>query len=282
VKCSTVGIVGLGTMGAGIAQVCLEAGHRVIGVDVEDRLLEAGQRRIEAGLDRRVAKQVLSNDAAEAARAALSLGTDQALLADADIVIEAVVEQLAAKQELFAALERVVPTNTILATNTSALSVTAIAAACEHPQRVVGLHFFNPAPLMALVEVIRTLLVDDDVYAEALRFAAGLGKEAVPCPDTPGFLVNRLLIPILNDAIALAEETGADPEDIDRAMRFGAGWPMGPFALADLVGLDVHRHAAEALWQARREPRMAPPPRLVRLVEAGRLGKKTGRGFYDY
>jgi 3-hydroxybutyryl-CoA dehydrogenase len=160
--------------------------------------------------------------------------------------------------------------------------VSAIAAASGRPERVVGLHFFNPAPLMRLIEVVRTTVVDPGVFGEALAFARGLGKEAVPCPDTPGFLVNRLLIPILNDAVRAMEETGASPEDIDRAMKFGAGWPLGPFALADLVGLDVHAHAAEALWQGLREQRMAPPARLQRMVEAGHLGRKSGRGFYPY
>jgi 3-hydroxybutyryl-CoA dehydrogenase len=192
------------------------------------------------------------------------------------------VEELEPKRQLFAALDRLCRPEAIFATNTSALSVSAIAAASGRPERVVGLHFFNPAPLMKLIEVVRTDVVNDDAYAQALAFASGLGKEAVPCPDTPGFLVNRLLIPILNDAVIAMEETGASPEDIDRAMKFGAGWPMGPFALADLVGLDVHAHAAEALWSGLREPRMAPPARLQRMVAAGHLGRKSGRGFFRY
>ena len=184
-------------------------------------------------------------------------------------MIEAIVEELEPKQALFAELNGICGPEAILATNTSALSVSAVAAASGRPDRVVGLHFFNPAPLMKLIEVVRTQIVDEAAFADALAFASGLGKEAVPCADTPGFLVNRLLIPILNDAIRAMEETGASPEDIDRAMRFGAGWPMGPFALADLVGLDVHAHASEALWRGLREERMAPPARLQRMVEAG-------------
>jgi 3-hydroxybutyryl-CoA dehydrogenase len=272
----------MGTMGSGIAQVCLEAGHRVVARDVEQRFVDGGAGRISAGLAKRVEKGLLSDGDATAASSRLETTTDLAALAGCDVVIEAIVEELEPKRELFSALHGLCRPDAILATNTSALSVSAIAAASGRPERVVGLHFFNPAPLMKLVEVVRTPVVDDDVYAEALAFASGLGKEAVPCPDTPGFLVNRLLIPILNDAVIAMEETGAAPEDIDRAMRFGAGWPMGPFALADLVGLDVHAHAAEALWSGLREPRMAPPARLQRMVEAGHLGRKSGRGFYRY
>jgi 3-hydroxybutyryl-CoA dehydrogenase len=282
VAIGTVGVVGLGTMGAGIAQVCLEAGHAVIARDVEQRFVDAGTGRIEAGLAKRVSKQLMTADAADGARGRLTATTDLAALASADLVIEAIVEDLEPKRELFGQLDAICRPDAILATNTSALSVSAVAAASGRPSQVVGLHFFNPAPLMKLVEVVRTAVVDGDVFATALAFASGLGKEAVPCADTPGFLVNRLLIPILNDAIRAMEETGASPEDIDRAMRFGAGWPMGPFALADLVGLDVHAHASEALWQGLREERMAPPARLQRMVEAGLIGRKAGRGFYDY
>jgi 3-hydroxybutyryl-CoA dehydrogenase len=278
----TVGIVGFGTMGAGIAQVCLEAGHRVIARDVSDDLLEAGRSRIGSGIARRVAKGQLAADAADEAVGRLETALELQALAPADVVIEAIVEQLDAKRALLAALDDVVRPDTILATNTSAISVTSIAMASARPERVVGMHFFNPAPLMKLVEVVHTDLVDDDRFAAALEFARGLGKEAVACPDTPGFLVNRLLIPLLNDAVRAHEETGVPIEDIDRAMQHGAGWPMGPFALADMIGLDVHVHAAEALWESSREERMAPPARLVRMVRAGFLGRKTGRGFFRY
>jgi 3-hydroxybutyryl-CoA dehydrogenase len=282
VAIGTVGVVGLGTMGAGIAQVCLEAGHAVVACDVEPRFVDAGTGRIEAGLAKRVEKGLMEAPAADAARRSLTATTDLGALAAAELVIEAIVEELEPKRELFGRLDGICGPDTILATNTSALSVSAIAAASGRPSHVVGLHFFNPAPLMKLIEVVRTAVVDAAVFDAALAFASGLGKEAVPCSDTPGFLVNRLLIPILNDAIRAMEETGASPEDIDRAMRFGAGWPMGPFALADLVGLDVHAHASEALWQGLREERMAPPARLQRMVEAGLIGRKARQGFYDY
>jgi 3-hydroxybutyryl-CoA dehydrogenase len=269
-------------MGAGIAQVCLEAGHRVVAVEANAAALERGGGRIEAGLAKRVQKGALDAAAADAARSRLSAGGELGPLAVADLVIEAIVEEPEPKAALFAELHALCRPDAVLATNTSALSVTALAAASGRPERVVGLHFFNPAPLMPLVEVVRTAVVADDAFATALAFAQGLGKEAVPCPDTPGFLVNRLLIPMLNDAVRMLDETAAPPEDVDRALKAGAGWPMGPLALIDLIGLDVHAHAAEALWQAHREERMAPPARLLRMVEAGHLGRKAGRGFYDH
>jgi 3-hydroxybutyryl-CoA dehydrogenase len=278
----TVGIVGFGTMGAGIAQVCLEAGHRVIARDVSEDVLAAGRERIGSGIARRVAKGELAAEAADAAVGRLSTALELEALAAVDVVIEAIVEDLEAKRELVRALDDVVRADAIVATNTSAISVTSIAAGSAHPERVVGLHFFNPAPLMRLVEVVRTHVVDEECFGDALEFARGLGKEAVACPDTPGFVVNRLLIPLLNDAVRMHEETGVPLEDIDRALKFGAGWPMGPFALADMIGLDVHVHAAEALWEASREPRMAPPARLVRMVRAGHYGRKSGRGFFRY
>jgi 3-hydroxybutyryl-CoA dehydrogenase len=170
----------------------------------------------------------------------------------------------------------------VLATNTSALSVTEIAAGTDHPERVVGLHFFNPAPVLPLVEVVRTELSSDEAVATARAFVERIGKEPIVCRDTPGFVVNRLLIPALNDAVRVLDEGTAAPEDVDRAMRLGTNWPIGPLALIDLIGVDVHVHAAEALWHAYREPRFAPPPRLVRMRDAGHLGRKSGRGFFRY
>jgi 3-hydroxybutyryl-CoA dehydrogenase len=175
-----------------------------------------------------------------------------------------------------------VGTGAVLATNTSALSVTAIASAVERPERVVGLHFFNPAPVLQLVEVVRTELTSADAYERAFRFAEALGKEPIRCNDTPGFVVNRILIPLLNDCVRVLDEAGVTPDDLDRAMRFGTNWPIGPCALLDLIGLDVHVHASEALQEKLGEPRMAPPPRLVNMVERGQLGRKSGRGFFTY
>jgi 3-hydroxybutyryl-CoA dehydrogenase len=197
-------------------------------------------------------------------------------------VIEAIVEELSAKRALFAELERICGPDTVLATNTSALSVTEIASATSTPERVIGLHFFNPAPLMPLVEVVRAELSSEDAVATGLDVVERLGKVAVPCHDTPGFVVNRVLIPLLNDCVRVLDESRVSPQALDTAMTNGAGWPMGPCTLLDLVGVDVHVHASEALYEKLREPRMAPPPRLVAMRNAGLLGRKSGRGFFAY
>ncbi len=277
-----VGVVGLGTMGAGIAQVAIEAGFETVGREVSSEVGEKARGRIDHFLRRKVEKGQLAADEKEAAIGRLSLTTDLSAFADCDLVIEAAFEELGIKHELFRDLSAVVGTDAILATNTSALSVTEIAAAAERPERVVGMHFFNPAPLMALVEIVRAQQTDETVVDEAYAFAERLGKEPIRCNDTPGFVVNRILIPLLNDCVRVLDEAGVTPEDLDKAMRFGAGWPMGPCTLVDLVGLDVHVHASEALWQGLREPRMAAPARIVAMANAGYLGRKTGRGFYEY
>jgi 3-hydroxybutyryl-CoA dehydrogenase len=277
-----VGVVGLGTMGAGIAQVLLEGSCEVVGRDVDDAALQRARSRIEGGLARRVEKGLLSDHERGSALEQLTLVRDLAGLADCQLVIEAIVEDIAAKRELFAALDGVCAADAVLATNTSAISVTAIAAGSARPERCLGLHFFNPAPLMPLVEVVRAEHTGEEVYAAAGALIEACGKRAVRCKDTPGFVVNRLLIPALNDAVRALDEIGVAPEEIDAAMTAGAGWPMGPFRLIDLVGLDVHVHAADALHADLSEPRMAPPPRLRRMVDAGLLGRKSGRGFYDY
>jgi 3-hydroxybutyryl-CoA dehydrogenase len=282
VEIGTVGIVGLGTMGAGIAQVCTQAGVETVGREVTPELAERGRATIEGYLARGVEKGRLTQEDMDAALGRLTLTTELADLADCDLVIEAIVEQAAAKKELFAELDRIVSPQAILATNTSALSVTELAAATSHPQRVVGMHFFNPAPVLPLVEVIRTELTDPAVHDAAYDFAKRIGKEPIRCSDTPGFVVNRVLIPLLNDCVRVLDEAGVTPEDLDKAMLHGTRWPIGPCALIDLIGIDIHVHASEALWESLREPRMAPPPRLVAMAKAGLLGRKTGRGFYTY
>ena len=279
---ATVGVVGLGTMGAGIAQVCVQAGVDTLGREVTPELAERGRATIERYLARGVEKERLTQDEMDVALDRLRLATDLDALGECDLVIEAIVEQVDAKKELFATLERVVSPEAILATNTSALSVTEIAAATERPERVVGMHFFNPAPVMPLVEVVRTQLTDPAVHDAAYEFAARIGKEPIRCSDTPGFVVNRVLIPLLNDCVRVLDEAGVTPEDLDKAMLHGTRWPIGPCALVDLIGIDVHVHASEALWESLREPRMAPPPRLAAMAKAGLLGRKTGRGFYTY
>jgi 3-hydroxybutyryl-CoA dehydrogenase len=277
-----IGVVGLGAMGSGIAQLAVEAGFDTVGREVEAERGEAARDRIAHFLTRKVEKGQLEQAAADAAVARLSVTTELADLAGCDVVIEAAFEDLAVKHELFRALEAVVRDDTILATNTSALSVTEIAAVLDRPERAVGMHFFNPAPLMPLVEIVRAERTADDVFDAAFDLGAKLGKTPIRCTDTPGFVVNRVLIPLLNDCVRVLDEAGVTPEDLDAGMRYGAGWPMGPCALLDLVGADVHVHASEALYDKLREPRMAPPPRLVRMVQAGKLGRKTGEGFYRY
>jgi 3-hydroxybutyryl-CoA dehydrogenase len=277
-----VGVVGLGAMGAGIAQLCIEAGLETVGREIELERAEAARDRIAHFLTRKIEKGQLAQEARDEAVARLRLTTDLTNLGECDLVIEAAFEDLAVKHELFRALESVVATDAILATNTSALSVTEIASVTERPERVVGMHFFNPAPLMPLVEIVRAERTADDVFDAAYAFGARLGKEPIACSDTPGFVVNRVLIPLLNDCVRVLDEAGLTPEDLDAGMRHGAGWPMGPCALLDLVGVDVHVHASEALYEKTREPRMAPPPRLVRMALAGKLGRKSGEGFYSY
>jgi 3-hydroxybutyryl-CoA dehydrogenase len=277
-----VGVVGLGTMGAGIAQVCIEAGFETIGREVEASFGEKARAQIDHYLRRKVEKGQLEADAKGEAMARLSITTELDALADCDLVIEAAFEDLGVKHEVFQALETAVAEDAILASNTSALSVTQIAAAIDRPERVVGMHFFNPAPLMKLVEIVRAERTADDVFEAAYAFADDLGKAPIRCNDTPGFVVNRILIPLLNDCIRVLDEAGVSPEDLDTAMRHGAGWPMGPATLVDLVGIDIHVHASEALYEKLREPRMAPPPRIVRMAQAGKLGRKSGEGFYPY
>jgi len=282
VEIARVGVVGLGTMGAGIAQVCLQAGFEVVGREVESEHGERARERIDHYLARGVEKERLTQDEKDAALGRLTLTTELADLADCQLVIEAAFEDLAVKRELFGELDRIAPPPAILATNTSALSVTQIADATQTPERVVGMHFFNPAPVLPLVEVVRTARTSDEAFETAFAFAQQLGKEPVACNDTPGFIVNRILIPLLNDCVRVLDEARVSPEDVDRAMRFGVNWPIGPCALIDLIGIDVHVHASEALHGALGEERMAPPERLLEMQREGNLGRKTGQGFFTY
>jgi 3-hydroxybutyryl-CoA dehydrogenase len=282
VEVTRIGVVGLGAMGAGIAQVAIEAGFAVVGREVTEELGEAAAARIGHFLTRKVEKGQRTQEERDGAVARLETTTELGALAGCDLVIEAIVEELEPKRALFAELERICRADAVLATNTSALSVTEIAAATSSPERVVGMHFFNPAPLMPLVEVVRAELSSDEAVETALAVVERFGKVAVPCHDTPGFVVNRVLIPLLNDCVRVLDEARVTPEALDAAMKNGAGWPMGPCTLVDLVGIDVHVHASEALYEKLREPRMAPPPRLVAMRNAGLFGRKSGRGFYTY
>jgi 3-hydroxybutyryl-CoA dehydrogenase len=278
-----VGIVGAGTMGAGIAQVCLVAGHAVRLHDAFPEAVTAGRARIEAGLARLVAKGRLEPMAHEAASARLTAAAGLGQLADgADVVIEAAVEELAAKQAIFGELDRAATSEALLATNTSALSVSAIAAATSRPGRVVGLHFFNPAPLMRLVEVVAGAQTHGSAVDAAMRFAEGLGKDPIPCRDAPGFIVNRVNRPFTLEAFRMLEGGEADVAAIDAAL-VAAGYPMGPFALIDLIGVDVNLAVARTLYDGFDEAERFRPSELQeRMVAAGTLGRKTGRGFYRY
>jgi 3-hydroxybutyryl-CoA dehydrogenase len=282
VKIRKVGVVGLGTMGAGIAQVSVQSGFATVGREVNDELGERGRATIERYLTRGVERGRLSGADRDAALGRLTLTMDLGELADCDLVIEAALEELELKRELFAELDRVTRPDAILATNTSALSVSEIAEATERPQRVVGMHFFNPAPVLPLVEIVRGRESSDEAVDTAYAWAEQAGKQPVRCNDTPGFIVNRILIPLLNDCVRVLDEAAVTPEEMDKAMTNGAGWPLGPCALIDLIGIDVHVHASEALHGKLGEARMAPPERLVRMREDGALGRKTGRGFYEY
>jgi len=277
-----VGVVGLGTMGAGIAQISVQSGHETVGREVSDELAERGRATIDRYLTRGVEKGRLSQDERDAGLTRLTLTTELSDLRDCDLVIEAVLEQLDLKREVFAELDRVTRPDAVLATNTSALSVSEIAESTQHPERVVGMHFFNPAPVLPLVEIVRTPRSSDEAVDAAYDWAERAGKQPVRCNDTPGFIVNRILIPLLNDCVRVLDEADVRPEDMDKAMTNGAGWPLGPCALIDLIGVDVHVHASEALHDKLGEARMAPPERLVRMQQDGKLGRKSGSGFYSY
>ena len=277
-----VGVVGLGTMGAGIAQVCIQAGVETVGREVTAELGAQARERIDHYLSRGVEKGRLTATEKAAALGRLRTTTELLELAECDLVVEAIVEDLDAKRALLRELDRIVAANAVLTTNTSALPVTEIARATERPERVVGMHFFNPAPVLPLVEVVQTELASEDAVETVIAFAERVGKKPIRCGDTPGFVVNRVLIPLLNDCVGVLDEAGVTPQDLDTAMTSGLNWPIGPCALIDLIGVDVHVHASEALHRALGESRMAPPPRLLRMRKDGALGRKAGRGFFTY
>jgi 3-hydroxybutyryl-CoA dehydrogenase len=278
----TVGVLGCGLMGSGIAQVSAAAGYRTIVREVEDSFLQKGLGRIEKFLTSGVEKGKVTQQAKETALANLSGTTNVDDLKDCDIVIEAIIENVEEKAKVFAAVEAVVSDRTILCSNTSSLCITELAAKTKRPDRFAGLHFFNPVPLMKLVEVIRALTTSDETYRTVFAFAQSLGKEPITAPDKPGFIVNRLLVPYLLDAIRSYEHGLGTVEDIDKGMKLGTGYPMGPFTLLDFVGLDTTYYIANIMFEEYREPAYAPPPLLKRMVLAGRLGMKSGQGFYKY
>ena len=278
----TVGVLGCGLMGSGIAQVAAGAGYRTVVREVNDTALQAGLGRIRKFLADGVAKGKVTEDAQNKTLANLTGTTNTADLKHCDIVIEAIVENLDEKRAIYQAVEAAVRPETIIASNTSSLCITELAAATKRPDRFGGLHFFNPVPLMKLVEVIRALTTSDETNQALTAFASSLGKEPIAAPDRPGFIVNRLLVPYLLDAIREYERGLGTIEDIDKGMKLGCGHPMGPFTLLDFVGLDTTYYIANIMFEEFREPRFAPPPLLKRMVLAGYHGRKTKRGFYTY
>jgi 3-hydroxybutyryl-CoA dehydrogenase len=277
-----VGVVGCGLMGSGIAQVSAQAGFPTVVRELNPELLEKGLQGIEKNLARLVEKGTITEASRSEIRGRLKGVTAIDELKDCDLVVEAIIEQLPAKRELFTALDSLCPPHAIFASNTSSLTITEIAAATKRPQRFVGLHFFNPVPVMKLVEVVKTIATDPAVYEEMVNFAAKLGKTPVRAQDSGGFIVNRLLVPYLLDAIRALEEGVGSVVDIDNSMKLGCGYPMGPFTLLDFVGLDTTYYISQIMFDEFKEKRFASPPLLKRMVLAGWHGKKTGRGFYDY
>lgn len=280
---SRVAVLGAGTMGAGIAQACAGAGHEVLLYDISEEARQRGLDAISSSLKRFVSRERMSQDDADALLERVSPSASLADIGAAAVVIEAVPEDLGIKKKVWQEAAAAAGEGALLATNTSSLSVTEIASFTGgREQHFCGLHFFNPVPMLPLVEVVRARLTSEETVQQAVQFAEGIGKTPITCNDTPGFIVNRLLIPYMNDAVhALAEGVGT-PEDIDRAMKLGANMPLGPLALCDLVGLDVALAAAESLYNEFQDPKFRIPPLLRQMVRAGQLGRKTGVGFYDY
>jgi len=278
-----VAVLGAGVMGGAIAQVIAEQAAIPVRLkDIRSEALATGMAHAAERFQKQVERRRLTEVEARRRMALLRPTLVYHGLGACDLMIEAVVESVEVKQAVFAEAAAALPADAVLASNTSSLSVEAIGSKTPHPERVVGMHFFNPAPVLPLVEIVRAPKSSDDAVRAAYDWAEGAGKQPVNCNDTPGFLVNRILIPLLNDCVRVLDEAGVAPEDLDKAMTNGAGWPLGPCALVDLVGIDVHIHASEALYDKLGEDRMAPPERLLQLQREGRLGRKTGHGFFDY
>jgi 3-hydroxybutyryl-CoA dehydrogenase len=278
-----VGVLGCGLMGSGIAQVAAQAGYEVVVREVEQKYLDKGLAGITKSLGKFVEKGKMQQADMDACVGRLKGSTDLNDLADCDIIIEAIIENAQLKKDTYAELDRIVKPEAIFASNTSSLTITELSMATARPKQFVGLHFFNPVPLMKLVEVVRTILTSDEAFDAAFAFAKSLGKEAVKCQDNSGFIVNRLLVPYILDAIRAYEEGVGSIEDIDKAMVLGCGYPMGPFTLLDFVGLDTTYFITKVMYEEYQEKRFAAPPLLRKMVLAGRLGRnKTGTGFYDY
>lgn len=281
-KIKKIGVVGCGLMGSGIAEVAARAGHETVVREVSDSALDKGMQHLEKSLGRAVSKGKMTEEERDEIRKRLQGTVDLDALAECDLVVEAIVENLDEKRKLFGNLDQIVKDEAIFASNTSSLTITQIAASTSRSDRVLGLHFFNPVPVMKLVEVVRTILSSDEAVSTLHDWVESVGKVPIDCKDNSGFIVNRLLVPYLLDAIRAHEEGVGSIEDIDQGMKLGCGYPMGPFTLLDFVGLDTTLYIADIMFEEYREKRFAPPPLLKQMVQAGRLGRKSGRGFYDY
>jgi 3-hydroxybutyryl-CoA dehydrogenase len=277
-----VGVLGCGLMGSGIAEVAARAGYDTVVREVSEEVVDKGLKKIHGSLAKAVEKGKMTSEERDQAVGRLSGVVGLDALADCDLIVEAIVENLDEKRKTFSTLDEVVKKDAIFASNTSSLTITQMAMFTRRPDQFVGLHFFNPVPVMKLVEVVRTLLTSDAAFDAAFDFARKVGKEPVAARDNSGFIVNRLLVPYLLDAIRALEEGVGSVEDIDKGMQLGCGHPMGPFTLLDFVGLDTTYYIANIMFEEYREKRYAPPPLLKQMVQAGRLGKKSGRGFYDH
>jgi 3-hydroxybutyryl-CoA dehydrogenase len=277
-----VGVLGCGLMGSGIAQTAAQSGYQTTVVEVEQKFLDKGISGIEKSLGKFVEKGKMTSGDRDSCLARLKGTTSLKDLADCDIVVEAITENPQVKKETYTAIDSIVKKSAIFASNTSSLTITELSMATARPKQFVGLHFFNPVPLMKLVEVVRTILTTDDAFDTAFDFAKSLGKEPVACKDNSGFIVNRLLVPYILDAIRAYEEGVGSVEDIDKAMQLGCGYPMGPFTLLDFVGLDTTYYISKVMFEEYHEKRFSSPALLRKMVLAGRFGRKSGAGFYDY
>ena len=277
-----IGVVGCGQMGGGIAQVCAQAGYEVVVSEITEELLNKGLEKIRSALDRNVQKERMTPAERDAALACLKGTTDTGDFSECDLVIEAAVENLDLKKQIFGELDKICPERTILASNTSCLSVTEMSAATGRPDRVLGMHFFNPVPVMTLLEIVRTETTSDATLETARQLGEKLGKTYVIIPDSPGFIVNRLITPQIMNAIRMVESGISNPKDIDTAMTLGVNYPMGPLALADLIGLDTVLFIANGIYDKLKDEQYAAPELLKKMVESGQLGRKTGKGFYEY